>query len=541
MVRLAMRHASSGNRNNWLVVVVVGVAILGGVSLRFVEVASKRWMNHDEGISYLAASCHQGQYTRIFKAGTPPFGRWVPASKWKQLLKPEQKFCFDTIAKDLAEDDVHPPLYFWMLHTWMLVFGADLWTGPALNIVLAAVTALMLFVLARRALGSDMEAALVTWIWSFSPAAIAVVLQARQYSLLSLCVVVFVWSALRYMNDSGTTVRNTVMLTISTVAGMLTHYHFAIIVFGLSLWILATRIKTSTRRVLSAAVAVSAGLILFVTLHPRFFDSVVQEREQIQYQTFNSKALIDRGQRTVDQYASFLWPSDNFDHKIESPMIQSITIVVAVATLMWLTVLWNRRRSGDAATAHSQTLLFLFAWTAVTNIVLYLGFVSPFHAMKSRHLAAVWVFYAFVPIIALRMLSRGRHVVTVVLCITMMVSGSIGAFHVCAAEARYGDLRGLFEPKARIVSANVQRGIFPKFFANFPDGSPVYAANSNYLLENTDQWIDLLQQGDYVITQLAYGETQEKLDRLLSVISRSVSLVRVHRHWLIWRVRERIE
>ena len=135
-----------------LAIALLVLAVIAGVGLRAAATAPKESFTHDEAISYIAATCHQGEYQEITFAGRGPYGRWVPAYEWQRLLQPEDRGCLGRIAADLARYDIHPPLYFWLLHGWALLFGVGVWTGTSLNIALAALGTLALFGLARRVL-----------------------------------------------------------------------------------------------------------------------------------------------------------------------------------------------------------------------------------------------------------------------------------------------------------------------------------------------------------------------------------------------------
>ncbi len=181
-----------GRRRARLALALLACVLVAAGGLRVAAGADKSGLSHDESISYLAAACHQGDYARITVLGEPPFGRWVAASDWKALLRPDRALCLGDIGRDLAREDIHPPLYFWLLHVWALVFGVGLWTGLSLNIVLATLTGLALYGLARRLLGNPLQAASVAGVWSLSPAAIRVFGEARQYELLALLAVLLI-------------------------------------------------------------------------------------------------------------------------------------------------------------------------------------------------------------------------------------------------------------------------------------------------------------------------------------------------------------
>ncbi|MGI9125246.1 MAG: hypothetical protein ACR2JM_10925, partial [Mycobacterium sp.] len=71
-------------------------------------------LDHDDVISIIAATCNQGRYEQYI-----PSGQWVPASEWQQYWQMGRFDCFSLIGHDLAHYDIHPPLYFWLLHIWL--------------------------------------------------------------------------------------------------------------------------------------------------------------------------------------------------------------------------------------------------------------------------------------------------------------------------------------------------------------------------------------------------------------------------------------
>jgi hypothetical protein len=108
------------SRPNPVALCLLAIAILCGAGARAAAADDKQVLTHDESISFLAATCHQGAYDRMLASGTPPLGQWVPAASWQRFLRVDQRFCFRTISRDLSTTDIHPPAYFWLLHAWGL-------------------------------------------------------------------------------------------------------------------------------------------------------------------------------------------------------------------------------------------------------------------------------------------------------------------------------------------------------------------------------------------------------------------------------------
>ena len=113
-------------------------------------------------------------------------GRWVPARAWQFYWQSDKLGDLVHIGPDLAAYDVHPPLYFYVLHLWLMLTGMHHWAGPALNLVFALLTMLALFGLAR-ALGFErLESSLVVLAWALSPAVVSISALTRQYDQVAL-------------------------------------------------------------------------------------------------------------------------------------------------------------------------------------------------------------------------------------------------------------------------------------------------------------------------------------------------------------------
>ncbi len=120
---------------------------------------------------------------------------------WQQLVAPEHKLNVGRIAGDLARYDVHPPLYFWLLHGWSLVVGVTARTGPLLNLLIDVGTGLALYRLARGLFAVDRALAAVV-LWALSPASLGTMAVARPYGLFTLMVVLYALVCVVNKNDS---------------------------------------------------------------------------------------------------------------------------------------------------------------------------------------------------------------------------------------------------------------------------------------------------------------------------------------------------
>ncbi len=195
------RGASSGpsDSGRFIALLLLAASVIAAVSLRYVHVHDSKELHHDGGISLLAATGHLAAYAPAVYGGLTE--RWVEAAEWKRLIRSEPGFAFRRIGRDLSAYDIHPPLYFWLLHVWMKWTGDDLPGVFMLNAVLGGLTALFIFLLANRILVNATEASVVAALWAVSPGACLVSEPLRQYEIFCLLSVALIWTVFRVAGE----------------------------------------------------------------------------------------------------------------------------------------------------------------------------------------------------------------------------------------------------------------------------------------------------------------------------------------------------
>ena len=182
-------------RLNRIALAVLLVALVAGTGLRIHAQQANPNVQHDEAWSYASAAGRLGPFLAAMDGGLT--GRWVPASEWRTFWQSEGLGDVANIAPDLAAYDVHPPLYFGLLHGWLLLTGEHVWAGRALNLVFAALAILGIFGFARSLGFERIEGALAALVWAVSPAVVSISSIARQYDLVALTTVLLAWGLVR--------------------------------------------------------------------------------------------------------------------------------------------------------------------------------------------------------------------------------------------------------------------------------------------------------------------------------------------------------
>lgn len=189
----------------------------------------------DEIYSYSLSN----SYFQPFLRWTEGFNeRWYSGEELESFLVVEEneRFAYDSVYYN-QKKDVHPPLYYYLLHTICSLFPNSFskWYGLGLNLVIFFFLQLSLFLLTKKISGSDWTSFFVVVLYGFSIAAINTITFVRMYALLTLWVVLFL---LIHCWILSPTKRNKIywkhllLLSIVTISGTLTQYYFLIFAFS---------------------------------------------------------------------------------------------------------------------------------------------------------------------------------------------------------------------------------------------------------------------------------------------------------------------
>jgi hypothetical protein len=510
-----------------LAIVLLTLVIVTAMALRVAAISEKSTITHDEAISYLAATGHQGAYEHAIRQQAPPYGVWAPASVWKGFIRPECGACFKQIGYDLAHFDIHPPLYFWLLHLWCLMFGVHVWTGPSLNIIIFFLAALSLFKLAQFLLRDSLGAVFVVFIWALSPAVIPSSLEARQYDLFTLFTILFASQVINCTDyRERLTPKDMASLTVTSAAGTLTHYHFFLIISGCSIFAIVKLFKKNKPLLTTELACIGLGCVVFFLLHPSFYFSFMTEH--LEGGTFNLEGLYLRMQIVIASFLGFFvyegFLLDFYELSTSKPAYAIFAMVIVFSCLLLVFAKIRPRLSYYASrvTSNDVYVLYLFVWIAGTTILLYLAFLSPPHAMGDKYLCAAWPFFGFVLALVLRSFEGSTKLIVISLLSSILVFGSVSALQSYMTEERSQSVDNLVPDYGSAVVDNVHRGVLLPILWNIPSDKRVFVASQKDLLKNRDTWLHTLRSRSLYVSDLSeenYEATRKKRKKLIKFIS----------------------
>jgi hypothetical protein len=142
---------------------------------------------------------------------------------------------FAQIVRELYQQDVHPPLYFWTLALWRVLLGDSLEIARALSVLFTVGT---LWLIYRYAIELELQwPALPAPLYALSAVGLRYAYNARPYAMASFLIVLTLWAARRASRWTG----------LCAAACVATHYFAALLVVPLLFFEGFSRWKSNRR------------------------------------------------------------------------------------------------------------------------------------------------------------------------------------------------------------------------------------------------------------------------------------------------------
>jgi hypothetical protein len=459
----ATRRAPAARNRSILALVILAVVVVVHVAFVTAVNRDRRALDHDEIVSQLAASGHQDNWP---ENGRKPAGTWVTSSQIRDFLEIDGQSSFAETSQNLAQHDVHPPMFFWALYgaRWA---GLDLrWSGPALNLFAVILASVLLFFLLAEILKDRLLAALAVAIFAFSPALIRATGYTRQYPFLMLASVLLIWVTRRLV-EKPRSVPTLVAFIAVGAFGLLTEVVFGFAIFGAFLVVSARwfRDRRVVVRMLVASVA-SAGLAL--ALFPGYPNQLSRAND------------VASGNPAGFATRAHTWLRGLYNYvTLESGRYPTLDVIVYIAlgaallTLPW----WYRRVWNSIRTQPVAAAAFGIGGVALLGeTAAYLLRKSPAWAVGWQYVILFWPAIVLVFAALVRNLSRARLAVLFV-----VVAGLVGASTWHWQQQRDRTYRGQRRATDAISTATVVvSNCLPR---GYSEGAAMWAPpNSRFLL-----------------------------------------------------------
>ena len=494
-----------------------------GAIARLVVIQNYDAIDYDDTFSYLAATGHQQDYAQAVEDESQGyFGHWTSIQDWRTFIELDDHFIFGKIAEDLATEDIHPPLYFWILHLWTILFGTSAFAAALLNLVFTGLTLLLLWFLANDVFRTPQAAFLSLIIWWLLPEPIISIANARQYMLFGLLYTAYilVFSRVFILNFGQVTWRDFAIYYVITTLGLLTFFQFGIAIAIGGLLLLMTYQRRRYMPYIVFGMLTLAALLTFMLLFPNFLHAI--ENQQAIRQPFDLLGSATRFRSAFLRIFAFFfyWQASDFFR--------------VLFLCIMIPLVWRGVKHRQILTMHLKTrvqplktyLLSIDTWqlppkmlfsitlffilTILILIVANILYITPRHSMAVSSDSLVSGYRYFVHIMPPFAILLADFIHKQSFTRQLILLSVIACFGAAAIIVTYQT-----QPSTTIqthdyyVMSVTNNGHILQLADRLPPNAMLFADDVDHLEANQALWLDVLTQhgGLYIMTSWERGDT----------------------------------
>lgn len=353
----------------------------------------KTSLSNDESVSYMCAAATAGIWETSI---ADMVGRPIAVADLQRFYDRPARLDFHTVSLDMARYDVHPPLYFWLLHAIHVLGGTTNATGAFLNVAFGLGVLLLLMRLARHLTGSDTAALAAVAVWYLSPAAVQIDLEARPYQLLALLALASYMLGLRLIKGTASGWAWT-GFTVVNMLGLLTHLYYPFLLMpGMVLMLIHHGLGKRTWYYLGSLVTSLAFMLL---LYPEFIEFL---------STYGSRPRdVPEPVDHLNRLKGVAYTTMQFF--TEPHLLRYLYLALSLGVVGFLA--WKRIRSprpwGCDPRTDKAAFLITLLWWAFFSVSLFLAGISPAQAVGEQYFAYLWPLVAIAGVLAMSSLLKG--------------------------------------------------------------------------------------------------------------------------------------
>lgn len=325
----------SKNKENRIWICVFLLLFLAQFALLLYFGGQKAGFHEDELYSYYSSNKTAGFFISD--------RTWITGEGVRNELTvlPGEQFRY-SVVKLMQSWDVHPPLYYYFLHTACSLFPGvfSKWLGIGVNLIGFAGSYLLLALLSYRMAGGERRGyaiALLTCLaWGISPAVISGVLFIRMYQWLTFWILLCALLHVIALQKERLSLSFYVPLMLAVFCGFLTQYYYMIFHFFLGAgFCFLLLVKKRWRELLCYMISCGAAFAAAVLYYPASLSHIFRG-----YRGTEAVSEFTDAGNTLERLQFFISLFDEY------ALGDMLVIVLLVLCLLWVTVSFLKKQKG---------------------------------------------------------------------------------------------------------------------------------------------------------------------------------------------------
>lgn len=371
----------------------------------------------------------------------------------------------------ITGNDVHPPLYYWMLHIVFLLFGNNVMIFRLFSVLAVMILGILGYTHIRKDFGEKVGM-LFSFLVYFLPIMSTYSQEIRMYSWACLFTFLTAIYAYRYYKNikaekSGT--KNLVIFGIFSIACCYTHYYALVTTCVINLMLLIYLIKNRKK----AKKELRNFLILAIIQIALYIPWLHYLIGQVHH--VGGGFWISLGINTLVEVPSF-----QFRRQLDTNFAFNAQTIISLVTslLLYCYIGYKIFKAKKGKEEIKPGILGMVVYYGVILLYLIVSIASP--VLFSRYLFAITGIYIF--ILAFFMAKEKKKVITLIICFVILIMGTVS--NISNILINYDEtnmkqieyLKENIEPNDIIIYSNIGNGgviaaFFPENTQYFINGS----------------------------------------------------------------------
>lgn len=285
----------------------------------------------------------------------------------------------DSILGFVAQDLIHPPLFYVLLKAWISIGGDGLFWVRVFPVVFAVLALIPFFLLCRELKLRFAAIALALFVFAVNGSLIKYSQEVRMYAPL-LCVSLFsIWLFVRFLNSG----KGAVLLALANIAMVYTHYFgWLVIICELTLVILVNRERLLKTVLMSAAVF--AAFVPWIVLILKAAPAGEKFAQNIGWMQRPTPTML---------FQFILNVFEPLYYKASSAEIASNYLVsLPLLALIIFAAVYYFKKSASSEPGDEQNIYLLVVFIALPVLIAFIAsWILPYSVWGTRHLTIVFV------------------------------------------------------------------------------------------------------------------------------------------------------
>lgn len=393
-------------------VVMFGVILMLVTILTAIQIKNKQQYHFDEVYTFKTIALFPFPLMERYQ------DKWLNNNNINQdifVINKNQKHQYGKVA-EVTKFDVHPPLYYWLMHLMGSLFSSYVSTkvlAGILNLLFFYIGAPFFYLIIKQISKNSLISLAALFCYGISIATISNLVWARMYSLAVMSVLIFTYATLKLKNKFK--FNSLIIFVASFIIGALSHYYFLVygavlISFVLLSIVFENGLKNNWRIKLTKFAKIFFSVIFSWLVSLLIFPHAINHLTQSK----RSNQITDKLKLSINErFNLFIEKIVIFSEKFDSYVFYQVKILLLIVFILIVYYFFKGRKSIEIK--YNRIVILLLTFISFSFFILY---ISPYNDLRYLSFTIPIFFILFFSSLSLLKNKKMQYLLIIIICFT---------------------------------------------------------------------------------------------------------------------------